>query len=405
MRKFISIFLLLSALSVQAQHTTGNLSQQYLDSLRQVRNSIYSNQTDSTDLPEVTSPLPVMDNKRLRAIFALENADDALVDSILQFFVQHPELAWPKADSKAQIIDPLSIDDRPSTPQQQLATLPDIIVVQPDTLPTPDIQKPQFWTYRGEFFLQFLQNYISSNWYKGGESSYSMLSTATLAVDYDNQQRMKFTNLLELKLGYITSRSDELHRYKTSDDLIRLTSKLQYQATKHWWYTLQLIAATQFTRGYKSNDPMVYSDFLSPLTLNLSIGMDYQVNTWKKRLQGTVHLAPISLNYKFVERRALAERYGIDAGRHSLLDIGPQTTITLTWKPSDNIQLQTRFYAYTTFHRAELEWENTLTLRFNRYISANIFVYPRFDDHVQRTDNHSYFQLREFTSVGFNYSF
>ena len=57
------------------------------------------------------------------------------------------------------------------------------------------------------------------------------------------------------------------------------------------------------------------------------------------------------------------------------------------------------------YKRAELEWENTLTLRFNRWISTNIFIYPRFDDGATRINNHSYWQLKEYASVGFAYSF
>jgi hypothetical protein len=42
---------------------------------------------------------------------------------------------------------------------------------------------------------------------------------------------------------------------------------------------------------------------------------------------------------------------------------------------------------------------------FNKYISANLFVYPRFDDGVARDGHHGYFQLKEYFSLGFNYSF
>ena len=80
-----------------------------------------------------------------------------------------------------------------------------------------------------------------------------------------------------MKLGFLTSKTDSIHRLKTSDDLLRLTSKLGLQATKKWYYTLQLLAYTQFWRGYKSNDYQVYSDIMSPFNLNISLGMDYNV--------------------------------------------------------------------------------------------------------------------------------
>ena len=71
----------------------------------------------------------------------------------------------------------------------------------------------------------------------------------------------------------------------------------------------------------------------------------------------------------------------------------------------ENLKWKTRLWAYTTYKRAEIEWENTITFQFNRYISSNIFLYPRFDDGAQRKDDQSYWQFKEFMSIGFSYSF
>ena len=75
------------------------------------------------------------------------------------------------------------------------------------------------------------------------------------------------------------------------------------------------------------------------------------------------------------------------------------------WKFADNISWKTRLYGYTTYKRVEMEWENTLAFQFNKYISTQIFVYPRFDDDRQRDPAHGYFQFKEFISLGFSYSF
>ncbi len=267
------------------------------------------------------------------------------------------------------------------------------------------VAKPKFWTITGEYYLQFLQNYVSSNWYKGGESSYSMLGSVTMEANYDNKEKLKWDNKLELKLGFQAANGDSIHHFKSSEDLIRYTSKLGLQATKKWYYTLQLIAYTQFTRGYKSNDPVIYSDFMSPFNANLSLGMDYKVSWLNNKLTGTINLAPLALNWRYVDRGELATSYSLDEGEHSMLELGSEMTLDLTWKISDNISWKSRLYGYTTYKRAELEWENTFTFKFNRYISSNLFVYPRFDDGATRDDDHGYWQLKEYCSIGFTYSF
>ena len=268
-----------------------------------------------------------------------------------------------------------------------------------------EVAKPDFWKFSGDYYLQFLQNYVSSNWYKGGESNYSMVGSLTLQANYNNKQKVKWDNKLEMKLGFQTSRGDTLHSLKTSEDLIRYTSKLGLQATKRWYYTLQVLAYTQFMRNFASNDPNVYSDFMSPFTLNVSLGMDYNAEWFDKKLIGTIHLAPLAYNFKYVDRLALSTRYGIKEGRHTLNDFGSQFTVDMKWQLADNISWKTRIYGYTTYKRVEFEWENTLAFQFNKYISTNLFVFPRFDDGAKRDADHGYWQLKEYASVGFNYSF
>ncbi|MDY5321794.1 MAG: DUF3078 domain-containing protein, partial [Prevotella sp.] len=188
-----------------------------------------------------------------------------------------------------------------------------------------------------------------------------------------------------------------------SEDLIRYTGKLGLQARHHWYYTLQTIAQTQFMRSYKSNDPKVYSDFFSPFTLNVSLGMDYNVNWLKERLTGSIHLAPFAYNFKYVDRLSLATRYGLDEGKHQLHDYGSEINIDLTYKFATNMKWRSRLYFYTTYKRTEMEWENNVVLQINRFLSTNIFVYPRFDDGAEKDDHHGYWQFKEYCSFGFTF--
>lgn len=269
------------------------------------------------------------------------------------------------------------------------------------------VEKPKFWTRKGDGYLQFMQNYVSGNWYKGGESNYSAVGSLTLEANYDNKSKWRWDNKLEMKLGFQTSRTDTVHKFKTNEDLFRYTGKVGLQAANKWYYTLQVLAYTQFARGFRANNVKTFSDFMSPFNFNVGLGMEYKVEAFDKKLTGTINLSPLAINYRYVDRTALASSFGVktDKHTHSLTDFGSQVTAGLEWKMNDVVTWKTRFYAFTSYHRAELEWENTFALRVSKYISANLFLFPRFDDSNMWDDDLGYWQFKEYSSLGFSYNF
>ena len=269
------------------------------------------------------------------------------------------------------------------------------------------IEKPNFWKYKGDGYLQFMQNYVSDNWYKGGENNYAAVGSLTLEANYDNKSKFKWENKLEMKLGFQTSPSDTVHRFKTNEDLIRYTGKVGLQAANRWYYTMQLLAYTQFTQGHKANNEKTFSDFMSPFNLSVGLGMDYKVEWMKKKLTGTINMSPLAVNYRYVDRTDLAASFGVETDKHthSLTDFGSQLTASLTWFMNDIVTWKTRLYGFTSYKRAEIEWENTFTLKVSKYISANLFLFPRFDDANKYDDNLGYWQFKEYSSLGFSYTF
>lgn len=439
--KKINIIILLSIMvlgniSVNAQNRYSGLSSRqynkgesqilvkaYSDSLSMAKNkldSVYKPKADSLDDQRVAdgrffklfSPLTfyhsVADNnlllwhKRSSQSITNQQIDDAL----FYIYMNRPSLVVNTQDrlNKYGIVP-----EDLKRPVKHRVILKDKIApvpAEPDVMPMDVIvYKPNFLTITGDYYLQFMQNYVTDNWYKGGESNYSMVGSVTMQANYNNKSGLKFDNKLELKLGLQSSRSDSLHKFKTTDDLIRYTGKLGMQASKSWYYTFQLLTYTQFCKGFKSNDDKVYSSFMAPFNLNLSLGMDYTVKTKDKKLTGNINLAPIAYNFRYVDYLSLATRYGLEDGRHTMNDYGSEFTFDLAWKLSDMIKWKTRLYGYTTYRRAEVEWENTITFQFNQYISTNLFVYPRFDDGSAKDDQNGYWQLQEYASIGFAYSF
>ena len=332
---------------------------------------------------------------------------DAIDAALMHIYLNRPDLVGTTETELKEAGNVRRDVEKPLKNQVKLVEKVEGPVIDtPDDVPTEIlIQKPDFWTKKGDGYLQFMQNFVSNNWYKGGESNYSMVGALTLEANYDNRNKWKWDNKLEMKLGFMHSRSDSVHKFKSNEDLIRFTSKVGLQAAKNWYYTLQVLAYTQFTRGLKANDLKTYSDFMSPFNLNLGLGMDYKVATKNKKLNGTVNLSPIAVNYRYVDRLDLATSYGLEEGKHSLVDLGSQVTADLTWKINDVVSWKSRLYAFTSYKRTEIEWENTFTLRVSKYISANLFLFPRFDDSGKKDDDLGYLQFKEYISIGFSYAF
>lgn len=433
-RSIITILLLIAASTAfaQATHRTRRnkvkdtlIVKSYTDSLRNYKQML---DTTSINIPDsdrdprtfyIFAPatfyysvaedlLRTSDNTQTKQPYDSSRDMDRIMMNI---YLNHPNLVAKSERSLNRIGAVHKEMDAPIKNKVQLVTKADALPIEEDdeehfNLPMEIVvKKPNFWKYSGDYYLQMLQNYVSSNWYKGGESNYSMVASVTMQANYNNKQKVKLDNKLEMKLGFQTSRGDTLHSFKTSEDLIRYTGKLGLQASKKWYYSLQLIAYTQFMRGYKSNDKKVYSDILSPLNINLSVGMDYNVEWFNKKLTGNIHLAPLAYNFKYVGRKELATRYGLDEGKHTLNDFGSECTVDLTWAFTNTIKWKTRLYGYTTYERAEVEWENTISFQFNKYITSNLFIYPRFDDGAKKDESHGYWQLKEYMSIGFAYSF
>lgn len=269
------------------------------------------------------------------------------------------------------------------------------------------VRRPNFWKFKGDYSFQFTQNYFSKKWYQGGDKNYTMLALATMEANFNNKQKIQWDNKLEMRLGFQTAKDDEKHKLKTNDDLLRLTTKIGYKATKHWFYTLQVQAYTQFYPSFKSNSDEVSSDFLSPFNLLVSLGMDYKLEL--KRFKGSATLSPVAYNFRSVERRSLFGNFGLDPGKSMYNNFGPNITVNYSWEIWKNIKWDARVYWFSDMEKTDIEWENTFTFTINRFLNSKLFLYPRIDDSSENYRNEDkkfpYLMFKEWFSLGVNYSF
>ena len=375
----------------------------------------YSKAFEEASTVEKWYPKDILVEDSVRKAAALEKGmphmpisselDRRINRQLLDFYVNNPELVL-KNETSLDSLDFLSYEDMTSAYKED-----DIISLIDNNAGFAQmagsellVLKPNFWTYGGNGYLQFSQNYISENWYKGGESTKSLLSGFTWQIKYDDKQKTQFEGKLEWKLGFITAPSDTVHSYKANNDLLRLTSKLGYKAIQNWYYTLSAEFQTQFFSNYATNSDNLVSALFSPATLNVGLGMDYKfVKDGKVNL--SVLLNPINYTlYSIMDDRLDPTKFNIKEGHKRENEIGSRINATLTWKIIPSLLWESKFSYTTNYEKVFSEWENTFTFVVNKYLSTKLFMHGRYDDGVSKDPDESYFQFQELFSFGLNYT-
>lgn len=335
---------------------------------------------------------------------ALDSKRAAVInDVMLNLYRTAPDaVAMTEADLRKA--KPVSNDTRMRTP---------VVIIDKVNMPQnvagdmkTTVVRPNYWTFNGKVALRFSQNYISGNWYQGGESNKTMLGEVDLDLNYDDKNRITMTNHMDVDLGFATSKADTLHSFKTNTDRLKLESRFGYKLVKNLDIAARMTLETQMLPNYPVNSPDFVSKFIAPFDANFSIGLNFKPK-WKN-FALDVYLAPLSAyNYKFVRYGFLAGRYGIKEGRHHKEDFGTQVVVTVpTMKLFKIVDFWTRAEYYTNYARAFFHMETKFDIALTRYFSASLSMHARFDDSAPGLYDvdYGYWQFKEFMTLGLTYS-
>lgn len=294
---------------------------------------------------------------------------------------------------------------------QTKTTLADLSNLGP-TVVTADkvsvkMKKPSFWNTKGKLNLNFSQTYFSDNWASGGDNNVTVNPDLRLNAFYDDLKRISWANEMYYRLGFTTlPKSENGRSYQIGADELILTSQLALKAIiPRWSYTVTADLRTQCFQHFSGTS--VYSAFMSPGNLTLSVGMKYSYSNKPGTFGISFNIDPLYYNNKFVMDTAKVDqtRHGIRANRKSKETVnGLKITSKINWKIAKNISYEGDFIYRSPYDETYMQLYSTLYFNVTRTFSPKININLRYDDGRRKQPGEtSYLQYQELLGFGFNF--
>jgi hypothetical protein len=271
------------------------------------------------------------------------------------------------------------------------------------------------WIIGGEGNIGFSQTYLQ-NWKKGGQSAISSLIVLKGFANYRRADgQIKWDNSGEFRNGWIRPGGKE-EQLQKNDDRFEITSRFGVSAYKKWYYSGEFNFETQFFKGYqypRDEDAIPISAFMAPSRIYFKVGMEYKPNKDFSML-----LSPFTAKNVYVRDTAMIDqtKFGIDADKKSLWDVGLNADVFLRKSLTKDITYETKYKMFLNykepFQKYDINWENTCVMRLTEFVNMRLLVHLIYDDDVMfpvydendvKIGEKAKLQLREFFSIGFTY--
>ena len=265
-------------------------------------------------------------------------------------------------------------------------------------------RKDSPWRKQAQFSLQITQSYATENWHQGAVNTFAMLGNAKAYANYA-KNNISWENSAEWRLGVSTISGDTIRVMNTTDDRFEIYSKFGYQIHKKWYVSLFTEFKTNLFPSYQKNSNRVNTTFLTPLRYSVGVGVDC------KLIKGlNINISPVT--YKMVyanlidPQRVNVADFGLAEKQNILNEVGSSMQVQWKWRPLREIVLETKFYFFTNYKQIETELEIDVDFIINKYMSARLMLYPRYDGTIENvTEQKSKIQFKELISVGFAHTF
>jgi hypothetical protein len=266
-------------------------------------------------------------------------------------------------------------------------------------------QDTTYWKKGGDYALNF-SDVAFSNWAAGGDNAQNINSFMNLFASYA-KDKIAWDNTLNLSYGL----SDVAGKgYRKSDDKIDFSSKFGYKANEKLFYAALGTFKSQFTAGYEytDQDKNVISNLMAPGYFTFGIGIDYKPS---KCL--SIYFSPVTNKMTFVNIEGLRTKYGLEADKSTRYEFGGLAKIVFRKDIVKNVTLESKLELFSNYlknpQNIDIDWQNALTMKVNKYLSASILTHLLYDDDIDINADADGKQVGiQFTrtfGVGFMYKF
>lgn len=264
------------------------------------------------------------------------------------------------------------------------------------------------WIIKGITGLNASQTSLV-NWSSGGDNTVAGNIYLNLSANYkygryawDNDFAADYGTTYTKKNGWVKS-----------VDKLEISTKFGYEFAPKWYLSTLADFKTQFDKGYKNQDDEKYiSKFLAPAYSSIALGIDY-----KPTSNFSLFMSPITGKMTFVQDDFLSDAgaFGVDARKKFKGEFGAYLKANLTLKLMTNVDLISKadfFTAYDkNFGNVDVNWENIISLKVNKFLSATIQTTLKYDDDIKQINDDGKIvggakvQFKEMIGVGIAYNF
>lgn len=262
------------------------------------------------------------------------------------------------------------------------------------------------WTTGGAGSLTFSQVSLT-NWAAGGANAVSGNAFINLFANY-KKGKVTLDNTLDIAYGLVNQKGEGTRK---SDDRVELAVKYGRNAVKNWFYSGLVSFKTQLTDGFNyPNDSVIISRLLAPAYLMAALGMDYKPSD-----NFTLFISPVTVKNTFVLDDTLADdgAFGVEPGKKFRAEMGGYLKMMYKTPLVENVDLLTKLDLFSNYldkpQNIDVSWEALITMKINKYLSANLNTQLIYDDDIHIADDSGHIspriQFKEIFGAGFSVKF